>query len=44
MRWYCTTFGILDGVGLDTAWHIVVYWARTLGAPQLQKNAEFIKQ
>jgi 3-hydroxybutyryl-CoA dehydrogenase len=37
-------FGILDGVGLDTAWDITAYWAKTLGDPQLEKNAEFLKK
>jgi 3-hydroxybutyryl-CoA dehydrogenase len=37
-------FGILDGVGLDTAWDITQHWATVLGDPQLQKNADFLKQ
>jgi 3-hydroxybutyryl-CoA dehydrogenase len=37
-------FGILDGVGLDTAWDITAYWAKVLNDPQLQKNAAFLKQ
>jgi 3-hydroxybutyryl-CoA dehydrogenase len=36
-------FGILDGVGLDTAYDITKYWAGTLGDPQLEKNAELLK-
>jgi 3-hydroxybutyryl-CoA dehydrogenase len=36
-------FGMLDGVGLDTVWHITDYWARQLGDPQLHANAEFIR-
>jgi 3-hydroxybutyryl-CoA dehydrogenase len=37
-------FGILDGVGLDTVWHITAYWAKTQGDTQLQKNADFLKR
>jgi len=36
-------FGILDQVGLETAWHINHYWAETLKDPELQKNADFLK-
>jgi 3-hydroxybutyryl-CoA dehydrogenase len=36
-------FGMLDGVGLDTVWHITDYWARQTGDPQLRANAEFIR-
>lgn len=36
-------FGMLDHVGIDTAWHITDYWARTLGDPQLTRNAAFLK-
>ncbi|MEI7990409.1 MAG: 3-hydroxyacyl-CoA dehydrogenase [Chloroflexota bacterium] len=36
-------FGMLDGVGLDTAWHITQYWANTLNDPQLKINADFLK-
>ncbi len=36
-------FGILDVVGLETAWHITEYWAKTLGDPKLQANADFLK-
>jgi 3-hydroxybutyryl-CoA dehydrogenase len=35
--------GMLDVVGLETAWHITDYWANTLGDPQLQTNAAFLK-
>lgn len=35
--------GILDVVGLDTAWHITEYWAKTLQEPQLRANADFLK-
>ena len=37
-------FGILDVVGLKTAWDIVQFWATTLNDPQLQANADFLKQ
>jgi 3-hydroxybutyryl-CoA dehydrogenase len=36
-------FGILDGVGLDTAWHITHYWAEALDDEDLRVNAEFLK-
>jgi 3-hydroxybutyryl-CoA dehydrogenase len=36
-------FGMLDGVGLDTVWHITDYWARQTGDPQLRANAEFLR-
>jgi 3-hydroxybutyryl-CoA dehydrogenase len=36
-------FGMLDGVGLDTVWHITDYWARQTGDRQLRANAEFIR-
>ncbi len=37
-------FGWLDGVGLKTVWDITQYWAATTGDPQLQANANFLKQ
>jgi 3-hydroxybutyryl-CoA dehydrogenase len=37
-------FGILDVVGLKTAWDITQFWATALGDPQLQANADFIKR
>ena len=37
-------FGILDIVGLKTVWDIVQYWATTVNDPQLQANADFLKQ
>jgi 3-hydroxybutyryl-CoA dehydrogenase len=37
-------FGILDVVGLETAWDITQYWAKTLNDPQLQTNADFLKK
>jgi len=36
-------FGMLDGVGLDTVWHITDYWARLLSDPQTTANAEFVR-
>jgi 3-hydroxybutyryl-CoA dehydrogenase len=36
-------FGMLDHVGIDTAWHITDYWARALNDPQLTRNAAFLK-
>jgi 3-hydroxybutyryl-CoA dehydrogenase len=36
-------FGMLDDVGLDTAWHIIDYWAGQTGDPQLRTNADFLK-
>lgn len=36
-------FGMLDHVGIDTAWHITDYWAHTLGDAQLTRNAAFLK-
>jgi 3-hydroxybutyryl-CoA dehydrogenase len=37
-------FGILDIVGLKTVWDIVQYWATAVNDPQLQANADFLKQ
>ena len=36
-------FGMLDGVGLDTVWHITDYWARQLNDPQTRANADFVR-
>jgi 3-hydroxybutyryl-CoA dehydrogenase len=36
-------FGMLDGVGLDTAWEITDYWAGELNDPQLRVNADFLR-
>jgi 3-hydroxybutyryl-CoA dehydrogenase len=36
-------FGMLDGVGLDTVWHITDYWAGVSGDAQLRRNADFLK-
>jgi 3-hydroxybutyryl-CoA dehydrogenase len=35
--------GILDIVGLDTAWHITEFWANTLNDPELRMNADYLK-
>ena len=37
-------FGMLDDVGLDTAWHITNFWAKTLHLSELQRQADFLKQ
>ena len=36
--------GMLDVVGLDTAWKITDHWANVLGDPQLQANAAYLKE
>ena len=36
--------GMLDGVGLDTVWHITEYWANATEDPQTRKNADFLKR
>ena len=36
--------GILDGVGLETVWEITNYWAGVTRDPQLQANADYLKQ
>lgn len=35
---------ILDGVGLDTVWKITNYWAGVTRDPQLQANADYLKE
>ncbi len=37
-------FGIMDQVGLTTVWTITDYWAKKMGDPQSQANADFVKQ
>ena len=37
-------FGIMDSVGIDTAWRVTAFWAKQDGDAQSQKNAEFLKQ
>ncbi len=36
-------FGMLDFVGIDTAWHITQYWADVTQDPQLLANAAWLK-
>lgn len=36
-------FGMLDVVGIDTAWHITQYWADVTKDPQLLTNASWLK-
>jgi len=36
-------FGMLDYVGIDTAWHITQYWASVTQDPQLLANAAWLK-
>lgn len=35
-------FGIMDRVGLDTAWHVANFWAKV--DPQIRKHADFLKE
>lgn len=37
-------FGLIDGIGIDTAWKVTDYWAKQLNDPQAKKNAEFLKK
>lgn len=37
-------FGLMDSIGIDTAWKVTAYWAKQTGNAQLQKNADFLKQ
>jgi len=37
-------FGLMDSVGIDTAWMVTDYWAKQTGDAQSQKNADFLKQ
>lgn len=36
-------FGMMDGVGIDTVWHITEYWAEVTGDPQGRRNADWLK-
>jgi 3-hydroxybutyryl-CoA dehydrogenase len=36
-------FGMLDDVGIDTAWHITEYWAGVTGDAQLRANADLLR-
>jgi len=37
-------FGLMDSIGIDTAWKVTAYWAKQTGNAQLQKNADFLQQ
>ncbi|MDQ1330735.1 MAG: 3-hydroxybutyryl-CoA dehydrogenase, partial [Thermodesulfobacteriota bacterium] len=37
-------FGMMDSIGLDTAWKVTDYWANMTGEPQALANAAFLKQ
>ena len=37
-------FGIMDSIGLDTAWKVTDYWANKIKDPQFLANAAFLKQ
>ena len=37
-------FGIMDSIGIATAWMVTAYWAKQNGDAQSQKNADFLKQ
>jgi 3-hydroxybutyryl-CoA dehydrogenase len=43
-RMFMGPFGIMDQIGLSTAWHITDYWARQTGDQQTRMNADFLKQ
>lgn len=43
MRTEIGPFGILDLVGLDTAWKITDFWAAALNDAQLRANADWLK-
>lgn len=40
---YIGPFGLMDSVGLDTAWKIADYWASERNDPDAKKNADFLK-
>jgi 3-hydroxybutyryl-CoA dehydrogenase len=44
MHTFMGPFGIMDQVGLSTVWTITDYWAKKMGDPQAQANANFLKQ
>ena len=44
MRTMIGPFGLMDGVGLDTVWHIQNFWAKKTGDKQKIKNADFVKK
>jgi 3-hydroxybutyryl-CoA dehydrogenase len=37
-------FGIMDSIGIDTAWKVTDYWANVLKDPQAIANAAFLKK
>ncbi len=37
-------FGMMDGIGIDTAHKVADYWARQTKNPQKKANADFLKQ
>ena len=37
-------FGIMDSIGIDTAWKVTDYWANVLKEPQAIANAAFLKK
>lgn len=37
-------FGIMDSIGIDTAYKVTHYWAKETGNPQTMANALFLKQ
>ncbi len=37
-------FGLMDGVGLDTVWHIQNFWAKKTGDKGKIRNADFVKK
>jgi 3-hydroxybutyryl-CoA dehydrogenase len=43
MRMPVGPFGMLDDVGIDTAWHITDYWAEVTGDAQLRANAALLR-
>jgi 3-hydroxybutyryl-CoA dehydrogenase len=44
MHTFAGPFGIMDGIGLDTAWKVTDYWANKTKDPQSLANAAFLKQ
>ncbi|RPH49585.1 MAG: 3-hydroxyacyl-CoA dehydrogenase [Desulfobacteraceae bacterium] len=44
MHTFAGPFGIMDSIGLDTAWKVTDYWASKTGDPQALANAAFMKQ
>jgi 3-hydroxybutyryl-CoA dehydrogenase len=44
MRTMIGPFGLMDGVGLDTVWHIQNFWAKKTGDRGKIRNADFVKK